>query len=166
MPCQFSISGSITSCLDIVSGFQKGGSAIHRSPFLDMSPVYDKSVYTKLYIPAREFPSPCALPSATPCHHDKAVYLASPNPAVSTRPFAGFNLIQSPAVLSAEFHRMDPWNEAGDGHLASATINIRLQSILLTVWKLGGHSACRWGSAVPEMDPRDVYWICWPLIAL
>ncbi len=31
MPCQFSKSGSITSCLDIVSGFQKGGSAIHRS---------------------------------------------------------------------------------------------------------------------------------------
>ncbi len=49
---------------------------------------------TKLYIPAREFPSPCALPSETPCHHDKAVYLASPNPAASTRPFAGFNLIQ------------------------------------------------------------------------
>ncbi len=47
MPCQFSKSGSITSCLDIVSGFQKGGSAIHRSLFQDTSPVYDESVYYK-----------------------------------------------------------------------------------------------------------------------
>lgn len=88
---------------------------------------------TELSISSGEFLFPRALPSAAPCHHDKAVYLDFQNPAASTRTFSSFNLIQTPAVLSGEFHQRDPGNEARDGRLASSMINIQLQSILLTV---------------------------------